>query len=297
MSGSSGGGFGNWNRRQEQAPTGEEEINGSLRDLLRTFNQRDAQATRTHLRTLQDALELKEDDVIPTLFGGSVSKHTAVDGLSDVDVLFMINDSSLAGRRPSEALQEMARRISQRLPNTVVSAGRMAVTIKFSDGIEIQALPAIRTSSGIRVAEPGSNQWSNVVHPDWFARKLTQVNQANASNVIPTIKLAKGMAAHAIRSDRDRISGYHMESLAIEAFRNYQGATDQRSMLRHFLEHSSRAVLQPLTDPTGQSRHVDDYLGQANSQQRQRAANSFSSMLRNLDSSGTRRAIENLFGA
>ena len=297
MAGSKGDGFADWSRRHLQVPMSEEEVNECLKDLLPAINQRDAQATRTHLRTLRDALEMKEDDVIPTLFGGSVSKHTAVDGLSDVDVLFMINDSSLAGRRPSEALQEMARRISQRLPNTVVSAGRMAVTIKFSDGIEIQALPAIRTSSGIRVADPGANQWSDVVHPDRFARKLTQVNQANASNVIPMIKLAKAMAAHMTRSDRDRISGYHMESLAIEAFRNYQGPTGHRSMLRHFLDHSSRAVLQPIMDPTGQSRHVDDYMGQVNSQQRQRAANSFKSMLQRFDSSETRRDIENSFGA
>ena len=59
-----------------------------------------------------------------------------------------------------------------------------------------------------------------------------------------------------IRSDRDKISGYHMESLAIEAFRNYQGPHDLKSTLRHFLDHSSRAVLKPITDPTGQSRHV-----------------------------------------
>ena len=297
MGGSRGGGYGNWNRRRVQAPTWEQEINTCLKDLLQAINQRDAQATRTHLRTLREALELREDDVISTLFGGSVSKHTAVNGLSDVDVLFMINDSSLVGRRPSAALEEMASRIQQRLPNTQVSAGDMAVTVKFSDGIEIQVLPAIRTGSGVRVADPASNQWSNVVHPDRFARKLTQVNQANGGNVIPTIKLAKAMAAHMIRSDRDHISGYHMESLAIEAFRSYQGPTDHRSMLRHFLDHSSRTVLQPIADPTGQSRHVDDYLGQANSQQRQRAANSFRGMLQRFDSTETRRDIENSFGA
>lgn len=297
MSGSRGNGFSNWSRRRVQVSIGEAETNECLLELLRTYNQRRAQETRTHLETLRDALELKQDDVVHTLFGGSVSKHTAVDGLSDVDVLFLINDSSLVGRIPSEALREMVRRIRQRLPNTEVSAGSMAVTIKFSDGIEIQALPAIRTSSGIRVASPNANEWSNVVHPDRFARKLTQVNQANANGVIPTIKLAKAMAAHAIRSDRDRISGYHMESLAIEAFGNYNGKTDQRSMLRHFLDHSSKAVLHSLTDPTGQSRHVDDYMGQASSQQRVRASGHFKSMLQKLDSSQTRQDILNSFGA
>ena len=139
------------------------------------------------------------------------------------------------------------------MPRTTVTTGDLAVTVKYADGTEMQLLPAIKPKSGIRMADPGANTWSTVVHPDRFGKKLTQINQRNDKKVIPTIKLAKGLIAHSVRSDRDQISGYHVESLAIEAFRNYRGSHDLKSMLRHFNDFASGEVMQPIKDPTGQS--------------------------------------------
>ena len=99
-----------------------------------------------------------------------------------------------------------------------------------------------------------------------------------------------------IPSDRDHISGYHMESLAIEAFKNYQGPQDLKNMIRHFVDFSSRAVIKPITDPTGQSRHVDEYMGQQSSARRQRATKAFQRMRHRFDACGTKEDIENLFG-
>ena len=296
MGGSSRRGYSLRPSRPIRPTMSDAEINGSLQDLLRDYNGRDRQAISRHLQVLRDSLEIRDDDVIRTLFGGSESKHTAVNGLSDVDVLVVINDSSLSGQPPSAVIEQMEKRIRQRLPQSNVSTGDLAVTIKYSDGIEIQVLPAVRTKSGVRIADPGANKWSNVLHPDRFARKLTQVNQANEGRVIPTVKLAKGLAAHMIRVDRDRISGYHMESLAIEAFRNYQGQRDLKTMLNHFLDHSSRAVRKPITDPTGQSRHVDEYLGRSNSDRRRRASEMFQKMKSRFDDCKSRQDFENLFG-
>ena len=296
MSGSSGGGYPGLRRRPTQRPLTDDEINGCLRDQLRDYNSRDVEAISRHLRGLHDALELGDDDVISTLFGGSVSKHTYIAGLSDVDVLAIVNDSSLAGRLPSDVISLMKQRITQRMPRTTVTTGDLAVTVKYSDGTEMQLLPAIRTKSGVRIADPGTNTWSNVVHPERFGQELTQINQRNDRKVIPTIKLAKGLIAHTVRSDRDRISGYHVESLAIEAFRNYRGSYDLKSMVQHFNDFASRAVLQPIKDPTGQSRHVDNYMGQANSARRQRASDLFRQMQRSFDRCKTREDINNLFG-
>ncbi len=300
MGGSSGhSNYGSWRQPIQptnQPPLTDAEINGCLRDLLRIYNARDTQAVSRHVQVLRDSLELRDDDVIRTLFGGSVSKHTAIDGLSDVDVLVIVNDSSLSGQSPATVIRLMAQRIRQRLPQTSVSSGDLAVTVSYSDGIEVQVLPAIRTKSGVRIADPKTNSWSDVVYPDRFARKLTQVNQRNDSKVIPTVKLAKGLAAHMISSDKDHISGYHMESLAIEAFRNYQGPYDLKSMFRHFTDFSSRAVIRPITDPTGQSRHVDEYMGEQGSARRRRASDSFRRMQHRFDICKTREEIENLFG-
>ena len=112
---------------------------------------------------------------------------------------------------------------------------------------------------GGRIANPGSTQWSNVARPDGFARKLAKVNTARDGRVVPIIKLAKTADCFISRPSR-KISGYHREFLAIDAFKDCQGPLDPKSMLIHLLEHSMDAVKNPITDSTGQSRYVDDKL-------------------------------------
>lgn len=295
MAGSSGRGYVP-QRRSTKPNFNDSDVNECLKELLRAYNERDTDAIRRHLGVLRDSLEIRDDDLIRTLFGGSESKHTAVHGLSDVDVLMIINDSSLSGQSPSAVINAMAERIRQRLPFTNVQTGDLAVTVKFSDGVEMQILPAIRTNSGVRIADPGANRWSNVIYPEKFARKLTQVNQAHGGQVIPTVKLGKALMAHNIRSERDKISGYHLESLAIEAFRNYRGSRDPKEMLHHFLKFSSDRVMEPITDSTGQSRHVDSDMGSTGSDRRRRVADTFRKIQRRLDSCQTKAELKNMFG-
>ena len=74
----------------------------------------------------------------------------------------------------------MAELIKQRFQKNRVRAGNLAVTVEYADGHELQVLPAIRTKSGYRIADPAHNKWSGVLHPERFAQKLTQVNQSKA---------------------------------------------------------------------------------------------------------------------
>ena len=189
----------------------------------------------------------------------------------------------------------MAALIKQRMPRTDVSTGKLAVTVSYSDGVEIQILPAIKTKSGIRIPDPKSNGWSKVIHPEKFAEKLTKVNQENQGRVIPAIKLTKGLAARSIQREKDKISGYHLESLAIEAFNNYRGPHDLKSMVNHFLGFSAGAVLQPIKDSTGQSRLVDEYLGPPGSPGRKRAAAAFRKIQSSLNSCRSATDLDNLF--
>ena len=289
-----GGSGGSFVARPRQ-PTSDDQINGWLRDWLRDYNARDTEAINRHIQVLRDALEQTNYDVLPTRLGGSLSRHTYVDGLSDVDVLARINDSTFSGQLPKAVIEKMAQLIQQRLPNTKVRAGDLAVTVEYSDGIEIQVLPAVRTKDGYRIANPTRNEWSGVIHPERFARKLTQVNQARNGQVIPAVKLTKALAHRLVRSDRDKITGYHIESLAVEAFRNYQGPTDLKSMIRHLTDYSATAVLNPIRDSTGQSRYVDDYMGGQGSAARQKAAANFKRMRDSIDSCKSKGDIDNLF--
>ena len=223
-------------------------------------------------------------------------KGTYVTGLSDVDALLIVNQSSLVNQPPARAIEYVRDTIQDRLRQNTVSAGNLAVTVSYSDGIEIQTLPAIRTNSGgVWIADPGSNQWSSVARPDDFARKLAKVNTARDGRVVPIIKLAKAMADCFISRPSRKISGYHMESLAIDAFKDYQGPLDPKSMLIHLLEHSMDAVKSPITDSTGQSRYVDDKLGRADSGPRKRASTYFGQMRGKVNSCKTRAAFNALF--
>ena len=273
----------------------DEQVNAYLRERLRDYNERDTEAINRHIRGLRDALEQSDADVLPTRFGGSVSRHTYVDGLSDVDVLLTVNDSSLSGRDPRAVILRMAELIQQRMPRTQVRTGHLAVTVTYADGHEIQVLPAIKTRAGVKIANPSRNEWSGVLHPERFAQKLTQVNQAKGGRVIPIIKLTKALANRVIRSDNDKISGYHIESLAIEAFKKYQGSTDRKSMVNHFLQFSSSAVMQPIKDSTGQSRFVDDYMGRPGSDARSKASTHFRQMKNRLGRAKSESDLDNLF--
>ena len=293
MSGGSGSAY----RPRMQLLLGDDKVNGYLRERLRDYNDRDTEAIQRHLRGLRDALRQDSDDVIEIRYGGSVIRHTYVNGLSDVDALLILNDTTLSGRDPRTAIARMAELIQKRMPRTDVSTGDLAVTIKYSDGHEVQVLPAIKTKSGVRIANPSQNQWSNVVHPERFAQKLTQTNQANNGRVIPAIKLTKALVERQVQSKKDHISGYHIESLAIDAFRNYNGPYDHKSMVNHLTAYSSKAVVQPIKDSTGQSRNVDDYMGPQNSPTRQRAVRTFTAIRNNLNNCRSEADLDNLFAS
>ena len=283
----------------ERAATGAADVaefdaqaNALLQGQLVNYNDRDAEGIQRHIDTLQRAIEADIEGELSMLFGGSVRKHTFVDGLSDVDVLAVLNNSSLANATPREALAYFGDRIRQRLPDATVESGLLAITVRYADGTEIQVLPALRTTTGIRVSAQDGLSWSNVVRPQEFAQKLTQVNQSCGGKVVPVIKLFKGMQSDL--PEASQLNGYHIESLAIEAFKAYTGRQTYKDMLRHFLDAASQRVRAPINDSTGQSLHVDDYLGAASSDVRDRVSNAIARLARSAEAAESRGSIDAL---
>ena len=219
-----------------------------------------------------DILRHEDDLVVQTKFGGSVQKGTYVTGLSDVDVLLIVNQSSLVNKPPSKVIAYVRDTIQLRLPKNTVRAGKLAMTISYAD-----------------------TKWSSVVHPERFAERLIKVNNARGGRVVPVIKLAKAMADCFIKDPNRKISGYHMESLAIDAFKGYEGELSSRSMLVHFLGYSVKAAMSPIADSTGQSRYVDQYLGPADSQLRRGASTQFGQMRGKVNSCRTKEEFNRLF--
>ena len=295
MGGSSSGGFGGVSGRdevrasQEQMRNAEYEAacNDYLRGLLVGFNDRDVAAVRTHLHEIEAALGQEVDGSIDLVFGGSVAKRTYVEGLSDVDSLVVLDNCELADATPDEAKFYLVNRLQERFPRTEIEEGGLAVTVHFSD-IDVQLLPAVTCDGVTHIADSGTT-WAPI-RPKEFAAVLSRVNSENGGRVVPVVKLAKAIIAQL--PEPQRISGYHAESLAVEAFRDYGGGYSLKEMAAHYFSQAADRVLRPIVDRTGQSVHVDDSLGAAETLERRVRADAFARVARRMRNADTANSID-----
>ena len=80
------------------------------------------------------------------------------------------------------------------------------------------------------------------------------------------------------------MSGYHIESMAVSIFSNYNGEKTSKAMLKHFLDKSVSRVLSPIKDKTGQTVNPDSYMGAKDSVQRKSVSDSLSGIVRKIES-------------
>ena len=243
----------------------ETDIGEYLASLLADFNSRDVEGIREILDRIKADLENEIEGTVDTLFGGSVSKHTYLEGISDVDTLVLLNNSELAEQSPKDVKSFLMNCLSGRYGEDDVWEGKLAVTVSVEDKT-IQFLPALRDRQGLKIASSDGSDWSKV-NPQRFAEALTKANKNMEGKLVPCIKLAKAIIA--TLPEQRQITGYHTESVAINVFKGYDGPKTTKAMLRHFFGNASDYVKTPITDSSGQSVHVDEYLGEANSLKRQ----------------------------
>lgn len=277
-------------RRQEALA----EINEFLAEELRAYNDRDVDTINHRLDQLEEALGDATEGLDRLLFGGSVAKHTYVDGLSDVDALVLLRGER--PDRPSQLLREFAVALRTALPSsevTDVSIGRLAVTVTYTDNTQIQLLPAHDSGGTLAIGSEDGRGWREI-RPQKFAEKLTKVNRANNGGVVPAIKLVKGLFDRHL-PESQRLSGYHVEAVAVDAFRNYQGSSSREAMLRHLVDHAALAILSPTGDISGQSVHIDSYLGSAGSDQRRAIAASIRRISSSLETADNVEVYRDLF--
>ena len=241
------------------------EVNDLLTQALGEANNRDVEGTQKILDKIKADLAKEFEGTTDLMFGGSVAKKTYVEGLSDVDALVLLNSAQVNGDSPSEVRAAFAERLRMRFGDDKVHEGQLAVTLNV-DGKSIQLLPAMRAGEdSFKISNEKGTSWATI-RPRKFAEKLTQANKALDGKLVPTIKLAKAIIAGF--PEQQQLSGYHVESLGINVFRDYTGDRTPKAMLRYFFEKAPDHVLSPIKDSTGQSIHVDTYLGDSNSLQR-----------------------------
>jgi len=278
MGGSGGGGFHSSRnadqlraevQRDLQQARLESDVNALLNEHLAQVNNRDIELINDRLDEIAAALGERLVDLDRLLYGGSVAKHTYVDGLSDIDSLVILKPETLDSDTPQALRNAIDRALHQGLDMGRVASIEtgFAVTVTYTDGNQIQLLPAVERSGEIAISDKEGTGWS-FIRPRAFQERLTAANRAQDGRVVPTIKLAKAIV-DARLGERDRPGGYHMEALAVEAFRGYEGPRHAKAMLARFFSSAAERIKEPVADVTGQSERIDEVFGAANSAQRQ----------------------------
>ena len=203
MGGSGGGGYFSESppQRVREALRREEEATDSqifdtnvareIGEILSEYNKRDSDAVRRAIDRSRRALESEiEDATITPVFGGSVRKHTYVNGISDVDSLFVLKGEGIAERSPGEVLDQFEGALRARFPDAEVTRDNIAVGLEL-EGIKLELLPAIRKEGATHISSASHDRWSEI-RPESFFAKLSEVNDRNGAKVVPTIKIAKG---------------------------------------------------------------------------------------------------------
>lgn len=233
--------------------------------MLSSYNER-KEIVDTHLKNIADILKRQLDtDSLALKFGGSVAKHTYIDGLSDIDVLALIDKTDLSTLSPQEVKNYFYTRLKESLPKTEIDKGVLAVTVHYKD-IDIQILPAVKSGDNYKIPDSSGKNWS-VIRPKKFADILSKVNRENGMKVVPTIKIAKSIITE--MPEKLRLTGYHTEALAVEIFKNYREQKTTKSMLMHFFKEAPKHISAPIKDKTGQSQFVDEYCGATGSKKRE----------------------------
>jgi hypothetical protein len=265
-------------------------VSDFLNDQLIQYNDRDVAGIENKLDVIKTTLGKNIDGTLNSVFGGSVQKHTYVDGISDIDSLVILNNSELGDKNPEQVKDYFFKSLKDKLTGVKsIKMGDLAVTIEFKDGAVIQLLPAVKTAAGVKIQSAKANTWSEV-NPQGFVNKLTKVNKKLEGKLVPTIKLIKGINSQF--SEKRQITGYHIESLAIEVFKSYSGERTTKAMLEHFFKQAKSTVLSPIKDKTGQSVHVDQYLGSRNSENRKGVSFQLDLISRKLNSANNIASID-----
>jgi len=242
--------------------TFEVEISAAINTLLADYNSRDTNAIKSHIDTIKNAIQKEIVGTFNIVFGGSYQKHTYVDGISDIDSLVLLNSSELINKSPNEVLEYFRAMLKERFPESKIDVGKIAITVHFADGNIIQLLPAVKSGDEFKISNSSGDKLSKI-NPRNFTKKLTETNKKNSAKMIPTIKMIKAINSYLPKSKQ--LTGYHIESLAIEVFKVYSGEKNIKKMLQHFFESAKNSVKSPIKDKSGQSVYVDEYLGRKDS--------------------------------
>ena len=137
-----------------------------------------------------------------SLYVGSYGRNTAIEGFSDLDMLFELpyavyeRYNAYVGNGQSALLQEVKRSIERTYPTTNVGADGQVIQVPFSDGITFEVVPAFVNGGG-SYTHPDTNgggRW-RVTDPRPEIASIRTLNNACNGNLVRLCRMMRAWKA------------------------------------------------------------------------------------------------------
>jgi predicted nucleotidyltransferase len=231
----------------------------SISDLFATLigriqpTETEVNAAKQHLATIQTRLETVFE-VSNCRVTGSFARNTSIRGFSDTDLIAVFRKSNFTwGDRlitSSRALEIVRQQLLARYPNSAVGRDVMAITIAFSDGQQVDVVPAMFESMydgkwPTYSIPDGSDGWM-LSCPSLYDAYISQANTQSGGKLRYVAQLMKFWRE--CRTPRVPISSFHIEmvSAAEEVCKGVKAYSECiRDILRSLTNRECRAMRDP----------------------------------------------------
>jgi hypothetical protein len=196
-----------------------------LREMARNLEptatqKKAASASHQYLRGLMDTGDIG-DRILGSYLSGSYARDTAVNPLSDVDIIFLIDESKwatglLAMRpKPSVVLRSFADAVRYRYERSSAFTQRRSIRLELSH-IHIDCVPAIEIpgSDYVWVGDRKEDAWIKS-SPKLHQAALTRANQLCHGCAVPAIKVLK--AWNMSLPSTAQVRSFVIETIAVTA--------------------------------------------------------------------------------
>ena len=135
---------------------------------------------------------------VHSLYVGSYGRNTAIDGFSDLDMIFRLRNSEYTkyngytGKGQSALLQAVKNSLIKKYPSTVIGADGQVIVVSFSDGIKFEIVPAFINKDD-SYTYPDSNHGGSwkVTNPKPEIKAIKERNSECNNNLIPLCRMMR----------------------------------------------------------------------------------------------------------
>jgi len=206
---------------------------------------------------------LKKNFKIELILSGSVTKHTYVHGLSDIDILVNLREESPKSINP-KMVQE---RIKNILKTDFKTENDLeAINILVDKKIKIQLVPVILKDKDIFFPSKGGKKWIKIL-PQRFSNQLKKRDDKLCKKLSTLIRIIKIINVEEIAS-KNRLKNHHIEVLAYLYSLKNPGEENILNWLHDFFLYAKDRVKEKVRDTSNQFTFVDNYLGKPKNKRR-----------------------------